>query len=98
MPHRSSSQCSCPADGQLPRLPEEAARPPPRARNLPCQTTHLWKSIQSQGKAKKKKQNIFCARILLVFENYTSIFEESKTDDLKALYYKHMIIRMEGNK
>lgn len=47
---------------------------------------------------KKKKQNIFCARILLVFENYTSIFEESKTDDLKALYYKHMIIRMEGNK
>lgn len=62
MPHRSSSQCSCPADGQLPGLPEEAARPPPRARDLPCQTTHLWKSIQSQGKAKKKTAEYFLCK------------------------------------
>lgn len=61
MPHRSSSQCSCPANGQLPRLPEEAACPPPRARDLPRQTPHLRKSIQSQGKAKEKQSNS-CAR------------------------------------
>lgn len=61
MPHRSSSQCSCPANGQLPGLPEEAACPPPRARDFPRQTPHLRKSIQSQGKA-KEKQSISCAR------------------------------------